>query len=87
MNVQIETTGVCDLLACPDIFVSGIARIEKMTGDVYRFVFYVEQMIEDGHMCKVVAARILVPGTIIPIAIKQAAYATGDMGMWLGLLH
>ncbi len=46
---------------CPDIFASGIARVERLAGGLVRIVYYVEDHDEAGRAVRVVTAKMLRP--------------------------
>lgn len=45
----------------PDIFISGIGRIEKLAGGMVRVVYYAERQIEPGLIEHVVVAKLVRP--------------------------
>lgn len=58
----------------PDVFVSGLARIEEIGGGVLRFTFFANQRstaMPDERNEHVIVARIVMPLN----AVKDAAYA------------
>lgn len=60
-----------------DIVVSGIGRIERLTGGVARVIFYVEQM--DGpDTVHVVAAKIVRPVSTWSQSLRMIATAMGN---------
>ena len=58
----------------PEIFASGIARIEWLSGGMVRVVFYVERM-EGGRMVHAVALKLVRPASTWPKALRIIAAA------------
>ena len=58
----------------PEIFASGIARIEWLSGGMVRIVFYAERM-EDGQMVHGVVLRLVRPASTWPKALRIIAAA------------
>lgn len=44
-----------------DIFVTGVAAVEMLKGNLIRFIHYVEQTNEDGELEHIVVAKIVMP--------------------------
>lgn len=63
-------------IAVPDIFVSGIGRIETAGGGNLRFTFFTVQQSLHGHGPeRVIVARLVMPSEIIPAAALAATMA------------
>lgn len=61
-----------DLGDCHDVFLSGIAKIERLPGNCLRFVCYVEET--DGReKVRKVVARMIWPMGALPLALRQTA--------------
>lgn len=56
-------------VGAPEIFASGIARIEWLSGGMVRVVFYVERM-EGGQMVHAVALKLVRPASTWPKALR-----------------
>lgn len=63
---------------CPDIFASGLARIEKLSGGVLRFVFFADQITDEGQHERHVVARLVIPISEVPKAVRQTLEAIND---------
>lgn len=66
---------------CPDIFVSGIGKIEKLTGGMVRITFFSERRGEGGRCERVVSAKIVRPLSTWPQAMRMLAMAIADVGL------
>lgn len=64
---------------CPDTFCSGIARIDRLSGDLLRFIIYAENYTPHGKEWMVVA-KLIWPASAIPLAIRQASFALAERG-------
>lgn len=64
----------------PDVFVSGIARFEKLGGGMVRVVFYAEQIGLDGQPERAVVAKIVRPISTWPTALRQIAESLTEDG-------
>lgn len=58
----------------PDVLVTGIDRIERLPGDLFRFVFVVERQVGHDHV-RVTVANHVWPLSQIPRALRQTAEA------------
>ena len=58
-----------DLGNCPDIFASGIAKVERIGGDCVRLTMYVNDTDESGKPIRVVVAKL-----VRPIALLVAGH-------------
>lgn len=61
----------------PDVFVSGIARIERLSGGMARVVFYAERNSEDGPE-RVIVLKIVRPIATWPDAMRMLARSMGE---------
>lgn len=65
---------VIDPIACPDVFVSGVACCEPLGSDHFRITHYAKQFCSAlGQDCAVIVARLVVSGDTI---------ATGKEYVW-----
>lgn len=64
----VEDTGILE------IFASGVARVEWLSGGMVRIVFYVERM-EDGKMVHAVVLKLVRPASTWPKALRIIASA------------
>lgn len=62
----------------PEVFVSGIARIERLSGGMVRITFYSERHTDQGEMEHVTAAKIISPLLTWPQALKMLSRALGE---------
>lgn len=62
-----------ELSHVPDVFVSGIGRIDKLGGGMVRVVFYAEERASDGSVERVVVAKIVRPLATWHEALKMIA--------------
>lgn len=69
-----------ELSHVPDVFVSGIGRIDKLGGGMVRVVFYAEERNSDGAVERVVVAKIVRPRATWHLALKQISEAMTDDG-------
>lgn len=60
-----------ELFGVPDVFVTGLGKVENIGGGCYRFTFFVSQ---DNEM--VVAAKIVMSADALPDAISMATRLT-----------
>lgn len=72
MDEQLVLT---DVLAVPDIFVSGLGNVEAIGGGNWRFTFFVSQEIS-GDAVNVVVAKLVMSIEDLPAAIHMAASET-----------
>lgn len=72
-----------DLGDCHDVFLSGVARIERLPGNCLRFVCYVEET-EGGQTRHTVALKVIWPIEVLPLVLRQAAQAlTGEAALFV----
>lgn len=64
---------------CPDTFCSGIARIDRLNGNLLRMVIYSEHPTGKGKEW-VVVAKLVISATTVPTAVRQIAFAIGERG-------
>jgi hypothetical protein len=64
-----------ELFSVPDVFVTGMGKVESIGGGNYRFTFFVSQDV-DGDREYVVAAKIVMSIEAVPDAIGMAAKMT-----------
>jgi hypothetical protein len=48
-------------VTCPDIFASGIARVEKLVGGCVRIVFYAEHRLSARQGERIIVAKLVQP--------------------------
>lgn len=58
----------------PEVFVSGVARVEWLSGGMVRIVFYSERM-EDGQMVNATVLKLVRPASTWPKALRIIAAA------------
>ena len=68
-----------DLGECHDVFLSGLASIERLPGNCLRFVWYVEET-DDGQKRRRVAQKAIVPLDVMPLAMAHIADALARFG-------
>lgn len=68
-----------DLGDCRDIFLSGVGKVERLPGNCFRFVCYVEETDEGGPR-RTVAAKVIWPADVLPKVIRQALDALAREG-------
>lgn len=59
----------------PDIFVSGIGRIEKLACGMARVIFYTERRLDDGQIERVAVCRLVRPISTWHESIKMMTRA------------
>lgn len=67
----------------PDVFVTGLARVERVGGGCLRFTFFTRQrsvIFTDGRAELIVTARIVIPVTATCSAAKIALMASLGVG-------
>lgn len=64
---------------CPDTFCSGIAKIDRLSGNLLRLVIYSEHPTANGKEW-VVVAKLIMSASIVPSAVRQIAFAIGERG-------
>ncbi len=57
----------------PDIYVNGIAKIERLSGDAIRISYYAERRNERGEMEHILAARIVRSQDSLTKSVKMIA--------------
>lgn len=62
----------------PDVFVSGLGRIERLSGGLVRLVFYTER-VEAGATVRVIGARIIRPVANWAISMRMLSEASGNL--------
>lgn len=73
-KIQRSSPPLIELENFPDVMVTSIARIERLPGDLLRFVFAVERQIGSDRVRVPVASHIW-PLSQIPAAMRQTAEA------------
>lgn len=65
---------------CPDIFVSGVGKVEKLSGGLVRVIFYVERQTDSGKSERVVVAKIVrtLASIVEATALYRQAIAEAD---------
>jgi len=64
-------------IAVPDVFVSGVGRVDPIGDGIFRITYYVDHHSAfDGRSEKVVVARMLISGEAINRAIETVTHAT-----------
>lgn len=74
---------LCENVAVPDTFVTGLARIERVGGGNLRFTFSVTQrstIFEDARKERVIVARIVISARAALVAAKAAIVAAFGIG-------
>ena len=69
-----------DLQQSPDVFCSGIAKIDRLPGGCLRFVHYVEQTTASGKVERLVVAKTVWPIAALSTAMRQTALAMTEDG-------
>jgi hypothetical protein len=62
---------------CHDVFLSGIAKIERLPGNCFRIVCYVE---EEGGARRIVALKVVWPVSLLASALRQCSEALAKTG-------
>lgn len=63
---------------CPDVFVSGIGKIEKLEGGMVRVVFYSERHGDDGQIERVIVLKLVRPLATWAKSARMLASALTD---------
>lgn len=77
-----EPDALTEHVSVPDIFVSGLARIEDVGGGNLRFTFYAYQesvIFSDRRREKVVVARLIMPASEVGKAAQAAQMAASGL--------
>lgn len=69
-----------DMGDCHDVFLSGVAKIERLSGNCLRFVCYVDET-NGGEAIRKVTLRVIWPMDVLPGVLRQAAQALTDHGI------
>jgi hypothetical protein len=71
----VERAPLVDYGNVPDVFCSGIARIDRLGGNNFRFIVYAEEFPEGGGRQWVTVGRLIWPLSALASAIKVTSDA------------
>lgn len=76
-----ELPALYEVIPCADVTATTIARIDRLPGDLYRFVLAIDQTLEDGTSARIVVAKVIWPLCALPAAMQQLALIIADKPM------
>ena len=82
-----ETPVLVEPAPIPDVFVEGIARIERLAGANFRFVLYATQQDTEGRPERVIVLKFVASLAIIPAMIRQVSAVVTAVSEIIGLMH
>lgn len=70
-----------EVIPCADVTATTIARVDRLPGDLYRFVLAIDQTLDDGTPARIVVAKVIWPLCTLPAAMRQLAAIMADHPM------
>lgn len=75
-----EGVPLVDLGEARDVFLTGLARVERLPGNCLRFVWYVEE-VEGGERRRVVKHKAVVPESLLPAIMRKICAHLQEEGL------
>ena len=73
-----ELLPLYEVIPYTDVTATTIARVERLPGDLFRFVLAINQILDDGTPALVVVAKVIWPLCALPAAMRELAIIMAD---------